>query len=61
LKKIIAKYKIEQSIIDIQQQLRELSIAEKKEIKTTDYIFIKRVRIIESLFIFVTDFSKKKY
>lgn len=60
LKKIIARYKIKQSIIDIQRQLRELSITKEKETRTKDYVFVKRVCVIEALFIFVIDFSKEK-
>lgn len=60
LKKIIARYKMKQSIIDIQWQLRELSMTKEKETKTKDYVFVKCVRIIEALFIFITSFSKKK-
>jgi len=60
LKKIIARYKIKQSVIDIQQQLNKLPITEEKKIKTADYIFVERVRIIETLFIFAIDSLKKK-
>jgi len=41
--------------------LRELSIVEEKRIRTEDYIFVERVRVIEILFIFVINFSEKKY
>lgn len=55
LKEVIARYKVEQSIIDIQRQLRGLLVIEAKEIRTKDYVFVKRVRVIEILFTFVID------
>lgn len=33
---------------------------DEKEIKTTKYVFVKRVRVIETFFIFVIDFAKEE-
>lgn len=60
LKKIIARYKMKQSIIDIQRQLKELFMIEEKERRTKDYVFVKRFRVIKILFIFVINSLKKK-
>jgi len=51
---------MKQSIIDIQRQLKELSIIEEKEKRIEDYVFVKRLRVIKILFIFVIDSSKEK-
>lgn len=60
LKKIIARYKVKQLIINIQRQLRELLVIEAKKIRIKNYVFVKRVCVIEILFIFITSFLKKK-
>ncbi len=54
LKEVIARYKVEQPIIDIQRQLRGLPMVEEKEVRTEDYVFVERVRVIETLFTFAT-------
>ena len=42
-------------MIDIQRQLKGLPIIEEKKRKAEDYIFIKRVRVINTLFTFATN------
>jgi len=54
LKEVIARYKVEQPVIDIQRQLRGLPVIEAKEMRTEDYVFVERVRVIETLFTFAT-------
>lgn len=51
---------MKQSIIDIQRQLRELLVIEAKEMRIENYVFVKRIRVIEILFIFVINSSKEK-
>ena len=55
LKEVRARYKVEQPVIDIQRQLKGLPVAEEEERKAEDYIFVERVRAIDTLFTFATD------
>lgn len=54
LTEVKARYKTEQPVIDIQRQLRGLPIPEQDRMKAEQYIFVERVRVIESLFTFAT-------
>ncbi len=40
--------------------MRGLSIVEEKKIRTENYVFVERVRVIETLFIFATGSSEEK-
>lgn len=60
LKEIKARYKREQSMINIQRQLKELSLVDEKTIKTAAYVFIERVRIIDILFVFIASSLKEE-
>lgn len=60
LKEIIARYKVEQPIIDVQRQLRGLPMAEEKETKTEDHVFVERLRVIETLLTFATGSPKEE-
>lgn len=60
LQKIKVRYKREQPVIDIQQQLKELLSVEVKTAKMKDYIFVKCVQIIDTLFTFMTSSSEEE-
>jgi len=47
-------------MIDIQQQLKELSIVAEKTINAEAYVFVERVRVIDTLFVFITLSSKEE-
>jgi hypothetical protein len=47
-------------MINIQRQLKELLIVEQKVIQAAEYVFAKRVQIINALFIFVTSSIEEK-
>ena len=46
------RYKKKQSIIDIQRQLKKLSVAKQKFFKTKTYVFAKRIQVIDVFFTF---------
>lgn len=48
-------------MIDIQRQLKKLSIAKQIFFQIIEYVFEKKIQIIDAFFIFVTTFIKKKY
>ena len=54
LTKVKERYKKEQLVIDIQRQLKGLSIAEQEAFQATEYVFEERIHVIDALFIFVT-------
>ena len=61
LTKIKQRYKKEQSMIDIQQQLKKLLITEQKALQTAEYVFEKRAHAIDALFTFATSLIEEKY
>ena len=54
------RYKKEQPVIDIQQQLKGLPVAEQEAFQAAEYVFVKRFQVIDTLFTFVTSFSEKE-
>lgn len=60
LMKVKKKYKKKQSIIDIQRQLKKLSMTKQKAFQTVEYVFEKRIYVIDALFTFVTSSIEKK-
>ncbi len=54
LKEVKARYKREQPVIDIQRQLKGLPLVDEETVKTAAYVFAERVRVIDTLFAFVT-------
>ncbi len=55
LKEVRAKYKVEQPVLDIQRQLKGLPVTEERKMKTEDYVFVERARVIDTLFTFATN------
>ena len=60
LTKIKERYKKKQSMIDIQRQLKRLSIAKQKALQAIEYVFEERVHAIDALFIFATSSIEEK-
>lgn len=60
LKEIKARYKRKQLIINIQEQLQELSIIVEKTMNVEAHVFAKRVRVINTLFVFITLSSEEE-
>ena len=60
LTKIKKKYKKKQSMIDIQRQLKKLSMTKQKTLQTIKYVFEKKIHVIDALFTFVTSSIEKK-
>ena len=60
LTKIKKKYKKKQSMIDIQRQLKKLSIIKQKIFQTIEYVFEKKIHVIDALFTFVTSSIEEK-
>lgn len=60
LKEVIAKYKREQPVIDIQRQLKGLPVADKETVQVENYAFIDRVWVIQALFTFATPSLEKE-
>lgn len=60
LKEVVARYKKEQPVLDIQQQLKALSVVEEETVQTEEYAFIKRNRVIQALFTFATSSLEKE-
>ena len=50
LKEVRARYKVEQPVIDIQRQLKGLPVAEEKEKKAEDYLFVERALLSSTRF-----------
>ena len=49
-----ANYNKEQPVIDIQQQLKGLPVAEQEALQAEEYVFVERVQAIDALFTFAT-------
>ena len=47
-------------MIDIQRQLKKLSMTEQKVFQTIEYVFEKRIHAIDALFTFVTSLIEEK-
>ena len=60
LTKIKKKYKKKQSMIDIQRQLKKLSMTKQKILQTIKYVFEKKIHVIDAFFTFVTSSIEKK-
>lgn len=60
LKEVIARYKKEQSVLDIQRQLKGLPVVEEKIIQAKEYVFIKHLQVIQTLFTFATPYLEKE-
>ena len=58
--KIKKRYKKKQSMIDIQRQLKRLSIAKQKALQAIEYVFEKKIHVIDAIFIFVTSSIEEK-
>ncbi len=54
LKEVKARYKREQPVIDIQRQLKGLPVVDEETIETAAYVFVERVKVIDTLLAFVT-------
>ena len=54
LEEVKARYKREQPVIDIQQQLKGVPLAIEKRTKAKFYVFPERGRVIDALFTFAT-------
>lgn len=54
LQEVKARYKKEQPVIDIQRQLKGLLSAAPETATVEDYVFVERVRVINTLFTFAT-------
>ena len=54
------RYKKEQPVIDIQRQLKGSPVAERKAIKTAEFVFVERVRAIDALFTFATSSTEEE-
>lgn len=46
LKKVAAKYKKEQPVLDIQQQLKDLPLVEEEMVQVEEYAFMERNWVI---------------
>ena len=58
LREVKARYKKEQPVIDIQRQPENLPAAGSKDMKAEAYIFVERVRAVDTLFTFTTPSPK---
>ena len=54
LKEVVARYKKEQPVLDIQRQLKGLPVVEEEMIQAEEYAFMERIRVIQALFTFAT-------
>ena len=48
-------------MIDIQRQLKKLSIIKQKAFQIAEYVFKKKIHAIDAFFTFVTLLIEKKY
>ena len=48
-------------MIDIQRQLKKLFVVEQKVLQTTEYVFFKKIQIIDAFFIFITLLIEEKF
>ena len=60
LKEVKARYKREQLVINIQQQLKGLPLVSEKMVRVKDYIFTECVQAVNALFTFATSSSEKE-
>ena len=60
LQEVKARYKKDQPVIDIQRQLKGLLSVAPKTATVEDYVFIERVRAIDTLFTFTTSSPEEK-
>ena len=54
LQEVVARYKMEQPVLDIQRQLKGLPVVEEETVQTEEYAFMERNRVIQALFTFAT-------
>ena len=59
MKEYRARYKVEQPVIDIQCQLKGLPVVDERVMKS-DYLFMERAGVIETLFTFATESPEEK-
>lgn len=52
LKDVVARYKKEQPVLDIQRQLQGLPVVEEEMIQAEKYAFMERIWVIQALFTF---------
>ena len=60
LAEVKKRYKKEQSVIDIQHQLKGLPVAEQENLQVVEYIFAERVQAIDALFTFATSSTEEE-
>ncbi|MCJ1343077.1 hypothetical protein MMC31_001268 [Peltigera leucophlebia] len=60
LKEVVAKYKKEQPVLDIQRQLKSLPVVEEETVQVEEYAFMERNRVIQALFTFATSSLEEK-
>ncbi|KAL8766093.1 MAG: hypothetical protein Q9194_006371, partial [Teloschistes cf. exilis] len=61
LTEIKERYKKEQPVIDIQQQLKGLPVAEQEALRAAEYVFAERVQAIDALFIFARSSMEEEF